>query len=98
MSSLSGVFFAYHSARDGAANRDDANAIAARAVERLLSEEDQQVYQGKYRAIWIADSGDTAMGEFTTLEDAVREVKFLKKYRAAWVEDVYGESVDYKES
>lgn len=92
---MSGFVDLYNRVRASASNADEANSQAAQAVKKMLLHEDRSKNEGKYYAVWYADSGDLVYSEPTSLADAVSQVKFLKKYRAAWVEDSYGERVQY---
>lgn len=49
----------------------------------------------QYRAVWITEAGHATQGNLTTLEGAVRQVRFLNKYRDAWLEDEKGNRVSY---
>lgn len=52
----------------------------------------------QYRACWISAIGETIRGIPTDKEDATEDVKFLKKYREAWLEDTNGQKVEIDEA
>jgi hypothetical protein len=50
----------------------------------------------QYRAVWIADDGHTVKGNLTDIQDAIHQVRFLNKYRTAWLEDETGTRVEHE--
>lgn len=52
----------------------------------------------QHRAVWYSEADVLTKGELTKLEDATTQVKFLKKYRVAWLEDENGQRVELDET